>query len=56
MALSRLQVLSVGLSPSTLEQGVVTLFSVRRAAGKLQVDGFLVISGLYDMSRNPVKF
>ena len=46
VALSRLQVLSVGLRPSTLEDGVATLFSVSRAAGRLQVEGLRLIRGL----------
>ena len=54
MALSRLQVLSVGLVPSTLEQGVSSLSAVR-AAGRLQVEG-LRRMWTTGMSRKPEKF
>ncbi len=52
--LSRLQVLSVGLRPSMLELGVMPR-SRRRAAGRLQVDGFRLIPAEKGMSRNPGK-
>ena len=53
-AWSRLQVLPSGLNPSQLEEGVIPL-SIRRAAGRLQVDGFLLMPEEKGMSRNPVK-
>ena len=54
--MSRLQVLPVGLMklPSKLDEGVIPL-SMRRAAGRLQVDGLRVMPAERGISRNPVK-
>lgn len=52
--MSRLQVLSVGLRPSTLEVGVAPR-SIKMAAGRLQVDGFRLMPAEEGMSWNPEK-
>ena len=53
-ALSRLQVLSVGLSASMLEVGVAPR-SIKMAAGRLHVEGFRLMPVEEGMSRKPLK-
>lgn len=54
MVLSRLLMLSVGLSASTLEVGVAP-HSIKMAAGRLHVDGFRLMPVDEGMSWKPEK-
>jgi hypothetical protein len=48
-------VLPVGLNPSTLDEGVIPCCSISREAGRLHVDGFLIIPGAMGMPLKPPK-
>ena len=47
--------LPVGLRPSQLDEGVILCCSMRREAGRLHVDGFLVIPGEIGIPLKPGK-